>query len=469
MDTDNLLYQKRAHKQTLAVEFLAPNQGWGEPFTWTVDFTTDIPGVWSWARIGAGTPDTLYPGEYTAKVYLNGSKIDERKFTIEGDATVLLAAYFKDTPRLRSLLARGGDPNDPAEDGSTPLVWAAWNGSMADAKLLLDRKADVNSRNADGETALKIAASQIDAEPLVQLLLSRGADPNVRDSDGKTALHAAALFGSPALMRMLLEHGADPNTKDNNGSTTLQSMNLRYSDPILAARPENVELLLKNGADPNATDQFGATPLFECVEGGSVEAARLLIEYEADVSAIQKGRDGAPDTSVLGRAIMGYGWEDDPGIRDRIRAIIRLLSMSGGQLLPGETALAFENGMDSLLDRRVIRSCLEKNDQFVFSYTPEDPGLRALVLERLIRIAFSGIASANSADDFSKVLNLCLDARTKADMWGLLPNHPEISFNCGLLWTKTGNPSNARMYLEEYLRLAPNGSAASKAKDLVGR
>ncbi len=467
VDMDNLLYEKRAHKQALAVEFLAPGQEWGEPANWTVDFTTDIAGVWSWARIGADEPGTLYPGEHTAKIYLNGSKIDERKFTIEGDATVLEAAYFKDTARLKSLLAKGGDPNEIGEDGRTPLMWAAWNNSIEDAGLLLARKADVNIRSRDGDTALRLACSQDDAEGMVQLLLSHGADTGTRDEDGKTVLHNAVFYAKPELIRLLLEHGADPNARDNDGETVLRNMNLIYSDPTLAPKLESVELLLKHGADPDARNEYHETPLFDCCRSGNVEAARLLIEYKADVNAVRKGTEGLSDTSLLGHAIMEYGWEQDPGIRDRMRVVIRLLSASGAQLLPGETSLALAKSIDGLLDRSVIKACLEKDDQLVFSYTPEDPALRGVVLERLMRIAFSAIASANSADGFSKALNLCLDARAKADMWGLLAKYPEISFDCGLLWVRTGNPSNARMYLEEYLRLAPEGSAASKAGELL--
>ena len=469
VELDNLLYEKRAHKHTLAAEFYPPGEEWAEPVTWQVDLQPDMPGVWSWARIGAGIPGTLYPGEYKVKVYLDGSKVDERKFTVTGGATALEAAWHKDTARLKALLTNGADVNEIGSDSYTPLIAAAQTASYDNVKLLLERGADVNARNSDGDTALSMAGWTEDNLQMVRLLLKHGADPNLRKSDGGTVLHQACLFSEVEVIRVLLESGADPNIRDNDGDRAIHRLGLRYSDPMLSPGVRALELLLNAGADPDASNQFGFTPLFECSQGGNIEAARLLIRHGADVKAVRKDPNGDYTTSVLGQSLLEYGWQKDPGIRDRMRAIIRLLGASGAQLLPDETYLALRDGADSLLDRKIIRDCLEKDSQLVFSYTPEDPGLRMLVLEKLMRISYSQIASADSAEGLSGALNLCLDARTKADMWGLLAKCPEISFNCGLLWTQTGNPSNARMYLEEYLRLAPDGPAASKARTLLGR
>lgn len=469
VEMDNLLYEKRAHKHTVTMEFVAPGEEWGEPVKWQVDFQPDAPNMWSWARIGADWPGSLYPGEYRVRVYLDGSRIDERKFTVEGDATPIEAAWHKDMSRLKALLARGADPNEAGAEDMTPLMVAAWTGSIENMKLLLARKADTNARDSAGNTALHHVIGHEKALEMAQLLLAHGADPDITDNQGNTVLYEAGLFCMPEMTRLLLEHGADPNARNKDGNSVLHNIGLQYSNPILAPETKALEMLLKAGADPNLKSQFGEPLLFDCCESGNIEAARLLLKYGADVNAIRKGTDGGYDTSVLGHALMEYGWQKDPGVRDRQRALIRLLSASGAQLLPGEMYMVFRDGADSLLDRGIIRDCLEKDNRFVFSYAPEDPGLRALVLERLMRIAFSSIASAKSSEDLSKVLNLCLDARTKADLWGMLPKCPDISFNCGLLWVRTGNPSNARMYLEEYLRLAPNGSAASKAKELLGQ
>lgn len=464
IDLDNLLRGKRGHQQTVGLEVSLPWRTDSLPTTWVVDFPQDVPSVLTSASVGSDAPGTLYPGEYVVKVYLNGAKADERKLVIDGDATVLEAASCGDTERLRALLAKGADANEVGADGVTPLFAAATDRSLEDVKLLLAHGANVNAQNADGETALKrISWGDDGGLQIVKLLLAGGADPNIPDNDGKTSLHEAVSVSSTEIIRSLLEHKADPNAKDSAGTTPLQNVTFRVDMWTRQAKPEAIELLLKHGANPNLP--FVSGPFYN----GNVEAARLFIKYKANVNAVEKRAYGLPDAGLLGQTISHYEWELDPGIRDGMREIIRLLSAEGARLLPGEESMAFENGVDSLLDRRLIKSYLEKDDQLVSRYLPEDPELRALVLDRLMRIAFSTIATSNSKDGFSQALNMCLDARTKADMWGMLAKHPEISFNCGLLWTRTGNPSNARLYLEEYLRLAPNGSEASKAKELLGR
>ena len=69
----------------------------------------------------------------------------------------------------------------------TALIWASSRGHRETASLLLDRGADINLKNNDGETALMEASSSGHTE-IVSLLLDRGADVNVKDNDGGTAL-----------------------------------------------------------------------------------------------------------------------------------------------------------------------------------------------------------------------------------------------------------------------------------------
>ena len=60
------------------------------------------------------------------------------------------------------LLSKGVDPDCrlPRLDGSTPLLMAASNGHVSIAKLLIDRKADVNRKDPHGDTALMAAVQR---------------------------------------------------------------------------------------------------------------------------------------------------------------------------------------------------------------------------------------------------------------------------------------------------------------------
>jgi ankyrin repeat protein len=77
--------------------------------------------------------------------------------------------------------------------GWTPLHIAADRASLAAARLLLDRGANVNARAADGSTALHVAASTFCIyKRLIRMLVDAGADIDAADSAGRTPLHVLA-------------------------------------------------------------------------------------------------------------------------------------------------------------------------------------------------------------------------------------------------------------------------------------
>lgn len=74
--------------------------------------------------------------------------------------------------------------------GRTPLMLAAFRGDAAAVRALLERGADVNARDKDGDTALMFAAYKGHTE-IVSLLLERGANVYARARNGWTAKRAA--------------------------------------------------------------------------------------------------------------------------------------------------------------------------------------------------------------------------------------------------------------------------------------
>jgi len=56
---------------------------------------------------------------------------------------------------------------------------------------------------------------------VVQLLLEKGADIESKDTDGQTPLSWAAQDGCEAVVQLLLEKGADIESKDTDGQTPL--------------------------------------------------------------------------------------------------------------------------------------------------------------------------------------------------------------------------------------------------------
>lgn len=121
-------------------------------------------------------------------------------------------------------------------------------------KKLLENKADVNTQDNDGRTALM----HIDYDSnngrnikAIKLLLKYNANVNIQDNNGCTALMSCYADEAEIFAQLLLENNADINTQDNDGLTALMYWvkNACNTDIKFA------KLLLKNNVDINLKKQ----------------------------------------------------------------------------------------------------------------------------------------------------------------------------------------------------------------------
>jgi hypothetical protein len=92
--------------------------------------------------------------------------------------------------------------------GQTPLSWAAEKGHEAIVKLLLERGAELETKdNNCGQTPLSWAAEK-GHEAVVKLLLERGAELETKSNNSQTPLSLAAREGHEVVVKLLLEKGA---------------------------------------------------------------------------------------------------------------------------------------------------------------------------------------------------------------------------------------------------------------------
>ena len=221
--------------------------------------------------------------------------------------------------------------------GLTALVFAAREGDLASAKLLLDAGADINQTTEYGWTPL-LTATNNRHYVFGKLLLDRGADPNKANKGGWTPLYLATdnrnIEGGDypvqkpdmdhlEYIKLLLGHGADPNgrVRDNTLTRTIFTMQWFYEDGctpfVRAAQSSDSELmqvLLDWGADPFMTTAYADTALTAAagigwVEGvtyerspkDNLEAVKMLVYLGLDVNAAN--RDGR--TPLMGAALKG--------------------------------------------------------------------------------------------------------------------------------------------------------------------
>jgi ankyrin repeat protein len=203
--------------------------------------------------------------------------------------TLLHAAVHKEYLDLVVLLLeRGADMESRDRHDQTALYVASSRGYAEVVRSLIDHGANLNVECGDQYgwrvkwTPIHVASNNGRLE-VARLLLGRGAGVNYKDKRGKSALHIASRHASNNLVRLLLDHGANADGLDNVGKTALH-------DASSDGRITIVKSLLEYGANVDAQCKSGWTPLHYAAIEGHVEVIQLLLDHDADVNALQKRR-----------------------------------------------------------------------------------------------------------------------------------------------------------------------------------
>lgn len=193
------------------------------------------------------------------------------------DGTSLFHAVGQRRIDICHLLLANKVDVDYVMEGSRPaLIEAVRAGDIHIVNLLLAHHADTEKTEEAGggatdkgwrRTALHVAVCNGERE-MVKVLLERGANPNVRDADGWTTLWAAARFGYAEIAKLLIGCKADIHSVCTTREWT----------PLHAAcdSPEVVAILLQHGADVNKSSPSG-TPLAVAALHNQHEAVKLML------------------------------------------------------------------------------------------------------------------------------------------------------------------------------------------------
>jgi ankyrin repeat protein len=254
----------------------------------------------------------------------------------DGQTSLMVVARGGNTAAARLLLERGADVNArESRKGQTPLMWAVAQSHPAMVELLLAHGAEVDARStvnewermvtaeprqknlmSGGFTPLLYAARQGCLE-CARMLVAAGAAIDLTDPDGVTPLLSALLNAHFDTAKYLLEAGANVNKWDFWGRTPLYAA-VDFNTLPHGGRPDRpslddttglamIDLLLAAGANPNAQLKLfppyrslrmdrgadaildiGTTPLLRAARGADIAAIARLVAAGALVDLPQR-------------------------------------------------------------------------------------------------------------------------------------------------------------------------------------
>ena len=182
----------------------------------------------------------------------------------------------------RLLIENGTSPSDVLmEKEQNPLLHSAIETNDVEfAEFLVEKGANVNAQNKQGETPLLVLASQLPPQNqnpqhtslhLASFLVSKGADTQALDQRGRGLCHRAAAAGNEKLLDWALDTlHLLPNSRDNNSRTPL----------LLAVESGSVAVvrrLLQQIVSLNESDDYaGPERVIDAMEYANMRSSPLL-------------------------------------------------------------------------------------------------------------------------------------------------------------------------------------------------
>lgn len=240
-----------------------------------------------------------------AKIFLDHGA-DLKVKNNEGDTPLLSAAYTSYTYNVELLLDYGADIKAKNKSGKNPLESTIRSYNVPSVLLLISRGVDLNNKNYRDYTPLHVAidgfsncreslkeklakkedsSSEIlcckDLLKITSILINHKADLESRDHSGKTPLSLAADKDCKTIVRWLLGHGSNINTKDDDGNTPLHHA-------VMTDNQRMVDILLQAGADIEAENQWQDSPIHEAAVSGCSKIVMSLLDSGANINHINE-------------------------------------------------------------------------------------------------------------------------------------------------------------------------------------
>jgi len=271
------------------------------------------------AKVGAKTADGYSVLSQALRFHRNdiAAYLLDKGAPLEGQKKIFLYAQIGHMPGVIKEWQAGVSHKAKNPEGETLLHLAAAHGHLDLAKELLDRKADVNIKDATGHTPLWFAVTSEEnpkgKAALLDLLADRGGNLQVRFAKGKTLLHAAAGVGAARVdielfvtqIQWLIKRGVPADARDESGRSAAYLAAAAHNYPIakvlVDATPgldrnelggiatealgdeDWLHLLIeKKKANVNARGEDGKTLLHKAAINDDIQLSQYLLDHGAD-------------------------------------------------------------------------------------------------------------------------------------------------------------------------------------------
>jgi ankyrin repeat protein len=271
--------------------------------------------------------------------------------SVRGQTALMLAIAGNHDEAGRVLIEKHADVKARSKNRFTPLLFAAQQGNVQLARILIATGADLNETAFDGiggdtnarrlykpntEAGALLVAIDSSHEAMARFLIESGADVNQHGA-GRTPLHSAIQQNMPELVTLLLAHGADPNARlarpmpllsrglnaltgmqvstigatpfwlaaDLGDARVMRMLAAAHANPLTAAQDNTTPLMAAAGVDfVEGQDRYGRRWYQHTtmpIQLAALEAVKVALELNNDVNAVNN--DGL--TAMHGAAYMG--------------------------------------------------------------------------------------------------------------------------------------------------------------------